>query len=441
MTDNRAERYAQSLAALIRAETISVKGQTDRSKFYAFHGLLRQQFPNLFATAEYEDFNGSFLLRWRGKTQENPILLMNHHDVVEASGDWKYPPFSGTIADGKIWGRGTLDTKAGLWGMLQAAEELVSEGFVPNQDTYFLSACTEETDGSGGDAISQALEKRGIRFAMVLDEGGMILPEPIGGAKGVFAMVGLGEKGYTDLKFIARSTGGHASTPGKNTPLVRLGKFMAAVEKSDIFEAEIPEAIAQMFKKLSATMKQPLKFVLGHPGLFKPVLVKVIPSISSAAGAMLKTTLAFTQAKGSDGSNVLPQEAYVVGNMRFSHHQGREASIEAVKKLAAKFDIETEVLQLGFASPISDVNSDAFRLVERAVDSAYPGVITSPYLMTGASDSRFLSRVCDNCIRFAPFKISNEQMATVHGIDENIDVDTLAPGVDFYKFIIKEAGK
>ena len=441
MADNRNERYAQGLSNLIQVETISFKGQTDRSKFYAFHDVLRQQFPNLFATVEFEDFDGSFLLRWKGKTQENPILLMNHHDVVEANGQWKYPPFSGTIAEGKIWGRGTLDTKAGLWGMLQAAEELVSEGFVPNQDTYFLSACTEETDGSGGNTISLALQERGIRFAMVLDEGGMILPEPIGGAKGDFAMVGLGEKGYADLKFTARSAGGHASTPGKNTPLVRLGKFMAAVEKSDIFEAQIPDAIAQMFKKLSTTMDQPLKFVLGHPGLFKPVLVKVVPSISNTAGAMLKTTLAFTQAKGSDGANVLPQEAYVIGNMRFSHHQGMEASIEAVRQLAAKFDIETEVIQPGFSSPITPVNSDAFRLVERAVDAAYPGVITSPYLMTGASDSRFLSRVSDNCIRFAPFKISNEQMATVHGIDENIDVETLAPGVDFYKFIIREAGK
>ena len=106
MTDNRAQRYAQGLANLIRVETISFKGQTDRSKFYAFHDVLRQQFPNLFATVEFEDFNGSFLLRWKGKTNENPILLMNHHDVVEANGEWKYPPFSGTIADGKVWGRG-----------------------------------------------------------------------------------------------------------------------------------------------------------------------------------------------------------------------------------------------------------------------------------------------------------------------------------------------
>lgn len=440
MCDQRTERYAQGLSRLIQAETVSVKNQTDKSKFYAFHQLLRDLFPGLFAACILEDFNGSFLLRWPGKAAAAPILLMNHHDVVEATGDWTYPPFSGTIADGKVWGRGTLDTKGGLWAMLQAAEELVSEGFVPAQDTYFLSACTEETDGSGADRISKVLQERGIRFAMVLDEGGMILEEPIGGAKGTFAMVGLGEKGCADLKFIARSAGGHASTPGKNTPLVRLGKFMAAVDKGGLFKADIPPAICQMFEKLASTMSQPLRFVLGHPRLFKPVLLKVIPMVSATAGAMLQTTLAFTQAKGSDGSNVLPQEAYVIGNMRYSHHQGGEKSMEAVRRLAQKFDIETEVLEPGFASPLSSSDSDAFRLVEKAVSAAYPGVITAPYLMTGASDSRFLSRVSDNCIRFAPFQISDEQLESIHGIDENVDLSTLAPAVDFYKYILKEAG-
>lgn len=441
MADLRTERYAKTLSRLIQMETVSQKGQADRAKFHTFHDLLRQEFPDLFSVCKFEDFDGSILLRWKGKRENAPILLMNHHDVVEASGDWKYPPFSGTVAEGKLWGRGTLDTKGGLWAMLQAGQELAKEGFTPAQDTYFLSACTEETDGSGADMISKELQNRGIRFSMVLDEGGMILHEPIGGAKGTFAMVGLGEKGCADLKFIARSTGGHASTPGKNTPLVRLGKFMAAAEKSSIFKADIPLAIAEMFKKLSSTMSQPLKFVLGHPGLFKPLLLKVIPLVSATAGAMLKTTLAFTQAKGSDGSNVLPQEAYVVGNMRYSHHQGREKSIEAVRKLAAKFDIETVVLEPGFASPLSGSDTAAFRLVERAVSATFPGVITSPYLMTGASDSRFLSRVCDNCIRFAPFTISDEQLASIHGIDESVDLATLAPAVDFYKYIIKEAGK
>lgn len=439
MADTRTSGYAQTLSSLIQIETISRKNQTDRSKFYRFHQLLRQLFPHLFSVCTFEDFDGSFLLHWKGRETDAPILLMNHHDVVEAPGDWKYPPFSGAIADGKIWGRGTLDTKGGLWAMLQAADELAKENITPRRDIYFLSACTEECDGSGADRISQFLLQRGIHFFMVLDEGGMILHEPIGGAEGTFAMVGLGEKGTADLKFIARSSGGHASTPGKDTPLVRLGKFMAAVEKSNLFRADISPVIHEMFIRLSASMSGPLKFVLGHPSLFQHVLIGAMPSVSSAANAMLKTTLAFTMAHGSEGSNVLPQEAWVIGNMRFSHHQGGASSIDEIRKFADKFDIETVVLNPGFESPISDFRSPAFQLVEDAVNQIFPGVVTSPYLMTGASDSRFLSRVCENCLRFAPFRISREQLDSIHGINENLDLSALAPAVDFYRYIIMEA--
>lgn len=439
MADTRTSGYAQTLSSLIQIETISRKNQTDRSKFYRFHQLLRQLFPHLFSVCTFEDFDGSFFLHWKGRETDAPILLMNHHDVVEAPGDWKYPPFSGAIADGKIWGRGTLDTKGGLWAMLQAADELAKENITPRRDIYFLSACTEECDGSGADRISQAFLQRGIHFFMVLDEGGMILHEPIGGAKGTFAMVGLGEKGTADLKFIARSSGGHASTPGKDTPLVRLGKFMAAVEKSNLFQADISPVIREMFIRLAVSMSGPLKFVLGHPSLFQHVLIGAMPSVSSAANAMLKTTLAFTMAHGSEGSNVLPQEAWVIGNMRFSHHQGGASSIEEIRKFADKFNIETVVLNPGFESPISDFRSPAFQLVEDAVNQIFPGVVTSPYLMTGASDSRFLSRVCENCLRFAPFRISREQLDSIHGINENLDLSALAPAVDFYRYIIMEA--
>jgi carboxypeptidase PM20D1 len=178
---------------------------------------------------------------------------------------------------------------------------------------------------------------------------------------------------------------------------------------------------------------------VGHPKQFKPILLKVIPMVSNAAGAMLKTTLAFTMAHGSEGSNVLPQEAWVIGNMRYSHHQGGPSSIEAVKKLAEKFDIETIVLDPGVSSHLSDHNTHAFRLVEQAVAKTFPGTITSPYLMTGASDCRFMSRVCENCLRFAPFRITQEQMDSIHGIDENLDLSALAPAVDFYRYIIMEA--
>lgn len=437
--DNRTNTYAQQLSRLIQAETISYDRQTDISKFYQFQNLLRESFPHIFKICEFEDFHGSFLMRWKGESSEKPILLMNHQDVVEAPGGWKYPPFSGTIADRKLWGRGALDTKGGLWAMLQAANELAAEGFRPQHDVYFMSGCNEETDGSGAEEISRILQQRGIRFTMVLDEGGMIMHEPIGGASGTFAMVGVGEKGCVDLKFIAKSAGGHASTPGKNTPLVRLGKFMAAVERSNIFKADISPAVAEMFKRISTTMKQPLRFVLGHPGLFEPLLLKVIPSVSATAGAMLKTTVAFTMASGSEGFNVLPHEAWVVGNMRFSHHQGEKDSISAIKKLAKKYDLETVVLEPGFTSPLSDYHTDAFALIEKAISTVFPGVITSPYVMNGASDCRFMSRVSDNCLRFAPFQITDKQMDSIHGIDENVDLKSLVPAVEFYKYIITEA--
>ena len=438
MNDPRTEIYAKGLSRLIRAETISTPEQGVLTKFYQFHALLRETFPAVFDVAEYEDMDGSIRLRWPGRTQAEPVLFANHHDVVEAPGKWRYPPFSGTVAYGKIWGRGVLDTKGGLWAMLQAAEELAKGGFVPERDIYFFSDCAEETDGHGADALSRRFQKEGRRFHMVLDEGGMIVNEPISGADGSFAMVGVGEKGSADLKFIARSNGGHASTPGRNTPLVQLGKFMAAVEKAGIFKAELSPVIATMFKKFAPTMAWPLCFVMGHPKLFEPLFLRVLPSISPTAGAMLKTTLAFTMAQGSEGSNVLPQKAWVMGNMRFSHHQGGPGSIEAVRKLADKFYLETEVVDAGFSSPLSDHNSEPFALVERAVSAVFPGTITTPYIMTGASDCRFFSRFCDHCLRFAPFRVTNEQLSRIHGTDENLDLSALAPAVDFYKYMMME---
>ena len=438
MSDTRTNTYAERLSRLIQAETVSSDAKGDRTKFYRFHNLLRELFPKLFSVCEFEDFNGSFLLKWKGAQSDEPVMLMNHHDVVEAPGDWKYPPFSGTISEGRIWGRGTLDNKGSLWAMLQAAEELVGEGHVPSHDVYFVSTCMEECDGSGADSISLALMERGIRFSMVLDEGGMILQDPIGGAHGTYAMVGLGEKGCVDLKFIARSSGGHASTPERDTPLIRLGKFMAEVDRGTIFKAELSTTVRAMFSEISKSMNGYMKLVLGHPKLFSPILVRVIPMISNVAAAMLKTTVAFTMASGSEGANVLPQEAWVMGNMRYSHHQGGKASIEAITRLAAKYDIETVVLDPGFDSPLSDHKTDAFALVERAVATVFPGVHTSPYVMTGASDCRYMSRVSKNCLRFAPFLIDGKQMESIHGINENVELSALAPAVDFYRYIIKE---
>ncbi|MBR5134252.1 MAG: M20/M25/M40 family metallo-hydrolase [Clostridia bacterium] len=436
MKDIGCEEYAARLSRMIQTETISTANQTDRTKFYRFHDVLRELFPHLFAACSFEDFNGSFVLCLKGRGDADPVMLMNHQDVVEAPGEWRYPPFSGTIADGKLWGRGTLDTKGGLFAMLQAADELVAEGFVPERDIYFVSACTEETDGTGADMISTELQKRGLHFELVLDEGGMIVHEPIAGAKGAFALIGVGEKGCVDLKFIARSDGGHASTPERDTPLVRLGQFMAEVDRGKLFKADISPTVETMFRRVASKMSGPLKYVLRHSRLFKPLFVRVMPTMSPAANSMLKTTVAFTMASGSEGVNVLPQEAWVMGDMRYSHHQGGKASVEAITALAASYGIETVVTDRGFDSPLSDHKSAAFSLVESAIREVFPEAIVSPYVMTGASDCRFMSRVSENCLRFTPFTITDEQLDSIHGVDENVDLSALAPAVAFYRRVM-----
>ena len=440
MSENRSMQYAEILSKLIKFETVSSRENKDITKFLEFHKLLRETYPNFFNTVECENFDGSLLLKWKGTDPSlKPVMLMNHHDVVEASGEWTYPAFSGEIADGKVWGRGTLDTKGGLAMMLQAAEELIKEGFTPKRDTYFVTACTEEVGGEGGDAISRALQERNMTFHMVLDEGGMIMYDPIGGADGTFAMIGVGEKGYLDLKFIAKSNGGHASAPAKDTPLVRLGKFMAEADKAECFEVKMSDTVKEMLTRFSPTMSGVMKMACGNVNAFEPVLKKVMPMISPAGAALLRTTLAFTMAKGSDGTNVIPQEAWVVGNMRFSHHQGKKASIEAISNLAKKYDIETIVTDDGIESDIADFKGEAFKFIEKAVNEIFPEYKPVPYIMNAASDSRYFNRVCDNCLRFVPFKINKQQLDSVHGIDENVDIDTLAPAVDFYRYVITKA--
>ena len=290
----RDQQYAKTLQRLIRMETVSVEGDRNTEKFERFHSLLQELFPNLFDKSDIENFSGSLLMRWPGECSEKPILLMSHHDVVEAVGNWSHGPFSGDIEDGKLWGRGSLDTKCSLWAMLQAAEELAAEGFRPKQDVWFVSTCTEETDGSGADTISQELQKRGVEFSMVLDEGGFILHDPIGGADHDFAIVGVGEKGCADLRFVARSKGGHASMPGKDTPLVRLGKFMAEAERSALFPPRMDAVTEEMLRRFG-------RYMTGIPGVlfrnirfFKPLLTRVKPTVNKATGAKMKKTISLT---------------------------------------------------------------------------------------------------------------------------------------------------
>lgn len=434
----RALAYGEKLSKMIRVETISEPNQQDRSKFLEFHKVLEKEFPNVHRVCEKNVLNGSLLFCWKGSGEKEPIMLMSHHDVVEAGGEWEHAPFSGDIDEtGRVWGRGTVDTKASLCCIFGAIEELIEEGFKPPMDVYIASSCTEEVSGDGGPAIASFLKEKGVKLDLILDEGGMILHAPIAGVNGIYAMVGVVEKGYGDVKFIAHGKGGHASAPGKNTPLVRLGKFMAAIEKKNPFKARITPTVREMFSRMAPNMIFPLKMVMANLWLFEGLLAKLLPSINAAAGAMIRTTLAFTKAKGSDGLNVLPQTAYVTGNMRYIHHQPTDESIRLISDIAKEYDIETEVIYKDYPCPIVDYKGRQFKLVEAVVEKVFPGVGTCPYVMTGGTDCKFYNEVCDNAIRLAPLYIDSQQYASIHGLNENIFSGALPKAVDFYKEIVK----
>mgnify|MGYP000589326052 CR=1 FL=1 len=438
----RARAYGEQLSRLVRMETVSSRFDPDRQKFLDFHRELENMFPLIHRTCEKRVFNGSLLFRWKGKGNGKPILLMSHHDVVEANGKWEHGPFSGDIDEqGRVWGRGTVDTKASLFCILTAVEEMIRDGYVPGRDVYVASSCTEEWSGEGAPLTVEYLKEQGVKLDFLLDEGGMVIEEPVAGVKGTYAMVGVLEKGYGDVRFTARGKGGHASAPGKNTPLVRLGKFMAAMEKKSPFTSRFNPTVKEMFSRMAPNMTFGMKAIFANLWLFEPLLTRLLPSISTAAGAMLHTTLAFTMAKGADGLNVLPQEAWVTANMRFIPHQPTEESIAIISREAEKFGLETEVIYSDEPCPAVDFRGDAFRLIEEAAAQVYPGVGVCPYVMTGGTDAKYYRDLSDNCLRFAPLYIDGQQYASIHGLNENIFQGALPLGVDFYKKVIRGSEK
>ncbi len=432
----RAEALARKLSAMVRCETVSVPGEDQREKFLAFHRVLEELFPRVHAELEKTEIDGNLLFHWKGKSDARPLVLMSHQDVVPAEGEWIHAPFSGDLADGKVWGRGASDTKCSVMAFFQAAEELLAEGYVPENDVWLSSSCTEEWGGGGCPKLVAELKRRGVRPWLVCDEGGGIIREPIGGIHGNFAMIGVFEKGKADVRFTARSEGGHASSPAPHSPIARLAAFVHDVETHSVFRRRMPKEVAAMFRTLAPYASFPLKWVFSNLWLFRPVLLRVLPAISATAGAMIRTTIAFTMQSGSEACNVMPQEATVSANMRFIPHQGMEESLEIIRKRAEKHGLSMDVISASDYTEPVDIGGEAFRTVQETVAKTFPGCAGSPYVMTGATDARFYQEICDNVVRFAPVIYGPEQMKGMHGINENIEYKCLPGAVDFYKNLI-----
>ncbi len=437
----RAAAYAEKLSRMVRCETVSSRAAPQTEKFRAFHGVLRELFPRTFAACEYTDLEGCLVLRWKGRTAEKPVMFLSHMDVVEASTPeaWKYPPFSGTVADGRVWGRGAADTKCSLFCFLQCAEELIGEGFVPERDIYLASGCTEEIGGDGAPRIARWLKANGIRLEMLCDEGGSLARDPMKGVAGVYAMVGLFEKGYGDVRLTASGRGGHSSAPPKGTPIPQLARFICRVERRSPFRSRFCPELDAMLARMAPYCPFGLRYLLSNLWLFRPLLRRALRD--TKAGAMLRTTICFTMQKGSEGTNVIPQQASVVANLRFIPHQGREESLRLLRELAGRYGLGMEIITASDPTRSVDIHGRPFALTERTIEKCFPGAGVIPYIVTGGTDCRFFGEVCDNTIRFSPVLYGPEALSAMHGVNEHVDCDTLPGGVDYYKTVARSVGE
>ena len=440
MTDEECAIAAEKLGAMVRVPCVSRQEDEDLTEFYNFHAVLEAQFPLLHAHLEKEVLNGTLLYHWKGSdSTKKPIMLMGHQDVVPASDEgWRVPAYSGVVIDGNLYGRGALDCKSTMYVELQAVEELLAEGFVPPCDVYLAYSINEETGGDGAAAVVRHLKEKGITFAIVMDEGGAVIEAPVAGMDRPYAVIGITEKGYMDLKITARGKGGHSSTPPRNTPAARLFAFAHEIERKRPFrKALLPEA-KEMFAAMAPSFSFPLRLLLGNIWLFKPLLMALMPVVSPFGEAVLSTTCCFTQMRGSDAANVIPKEPYLVANLRTSVHQGCAESLAVMKKYADNYDLDIEVITQRDASPISNIHSKEYAYVCDCIRKQFPDVGIAPYIIMSGTDCCHFHALTENALRFCPTRMTNAQSASCHAVDENVTVSSLAEGVRFFKMFLKD---
>jgi Acetylornithine deacetylase/Succinyl-diaminopimelate desuccinylase and related deacylases len=324
-----------------------------------------------------------------------------------------------------------------FFAAFQAVDELCAEDYIPEYDVYIASSDSEEVFGEGAPRLKDYLKENGVKPYIVLDEGGAILAQAFPGMIKPYAMVGVLEKGYADFKFTAKSKGGHSSSPPKNSPIARLSAFVNEVENSKFFKKKMAPEAKEMLSKMAGGLTGPLKTVLGNIGLFKPLIMGVLPKASPFGRALLSTTCVFTMAGGSEAPNVIPQEAYVIANLRFAPHQGVDACTAYFKKLCIKYDLEMETLEAHDALPPVSTKSEGYKHLTKTIEKCFPEVGIAPYVIIGGTDCRYFQEICDCAMRFAPMLLEPDQLASMHSSNESLNVAELGKGIAFMKELIK----
>ena len=430
-----------ALAALVRCKTVSrySHDEEDDAEFKKLISSLPTLYPNVFDNCEFNEMDDRGLLfKWKGKNEGDPLVLMAHYDVVPVVEEkWDKPAFEAIIEDGVMWGRGTLDTKVTFNGVLSAANHLIGEGFVPEYDIYFAFSGGEEVNGLGAKHIVDYFAENNVTPSAVVDEGGAVVENVFPGVKKPCAMVGIGEKGLLDLRYEVSSNGGHASAPKPHTPVGELSAACCKVENHPL-KSHITAPVAKMFDTLGRHSTFVYRMIFANLWCFRPVLDMIAKKSGGEMNALMRTTVAFTQMKGSDASNVIPPSATMVSNIRINPADSVESVMEYIKKTVDNERITVSKIFGNEPSRISTTDCEGWEKVVNAVSDTWQGSIVTPYLMVQCSDSRHYGAISDKVYRFSAMDLTSEERASIHGNNEKIRLESITRAVEFYIRLMRQ---
>lgn len=435
-----ADGLAAGLAEAVRIPTISSSegAARDEAALEAFTALLAERFPRVHAQLQPLAISGhSRLYTWTGRDPTlKPVLLLAHMDVVPVEPGsealWTHAPFSGDIADGYVWGRGTLDDKSSLMAWMEAAEHLLARGYTPARTILFAFGHDEEIGGAEGAAkIAEQLAARGVVAEFALDEGGAITRGIVPGVAAPVASIMAAEKGYVSFRLTARAAGGHSSMPPRQTAAGQLARAVARVQDQPM-PARLAPPTTDMLERLSPAMPLVQRVAIANRWLFEPLLVHLLGQ-SAVGDALLRTTTAPTMLRGGIKDNVLPSEAWAVINFRLLPGDRIETVERHLRAVIADpgIEIAREGHEGNEASDVSSTDTRGFRIIARSVNEVLPEAIVSSGLVVGTTDLRhYAGRYVDR-YNFLPTPLAAEDLVRIHGSNERIAVADYARMVSF----------
>ncbi len=444
------DSYRRHLSKAIQFKTISSRDpeSVDWNEFEKFHSFLDEAYPLIAEKLEKEVVPPANLLyRWKGTRADlKPIALLAHQDVVPVSAgtesDWEHDAFEGYDDGEFIWGRGAIDMKNHLIAVMESVEALLADGFEPERDVYLLFGDNEEVVANydnGAKDLMNTLKSRGIELDCVIDEGGAILPLNVPGVlkNKHLAGIGVAEKGYADIEITVNAKGGHSSQPPVHTALGQLAEVIRDLEAHQ-FKAAFNENMNSLMDSIARECTFPARLITCNLPLLKPLLLEVCKSIPFAA-CLVRTTTAATMAQGSPAANVLPQKASVTVNFRAMPGVTKQDLVDHIRKVVRNKDIEINVLNAKEASHFSPTDSRAFKIVGDLCKALEPNAIVAPYLVMGGTDSYHYEAICDNILRYAPFRVDIPLLRCTHGTNERLPIACMEDALLFFKNYIRRA--